>query len=300
MLATMLDGADYLQMLVTLRDNTIDWKVECQHTEVFAQSIAHIHHLSTLLNYSLHCIDIHGILDSFLERHLRADYVIGKPWTRCNKDDSYWREVTSKEGQQIIQLNILDGTFLVNGAPVKRLPESIEKSDTYRRIFGLAIFEVQRVGNGYITQQPLHNALWKFKEKSGQVYITQCGLDAVDECLLVPHTHFKNFPHALVHGHSHWAIIQENKVEFRPVQSSHPHFTSDVTYTATVSSGLVQQQCTGSLLVSVQSDYFTCVAVVFSRLDFGAYIHVYTPSQTSASPCVVLPRLGLEFGILNT
>ncbi|CAD7925579.1 unnamed protein product [Amoebophrya sp. A120] len=86
-----------------------------------------------------------------------------------------WEELTAskptgawyraKFGPCWIDLNVIDGTFLVNGAPCKRLPRAIVDHQVYQRLFGNAIFAVQSVGRGvYSTAVQINGAYFIFKE----------------------------------------------------------------------------------------------------------------------------------------
>eukprot|EP00392_Amoebophrya_sp_AT5.2_P015255 g15456.t1 len=77
----------------------------------------------------------------------------GSPWFRA-KFASCW-----------IDIDIVDGTFLIDGAPCKRLPRSIVDDPLYARTFGAAIFGVQPVGGGvYKTAVEVDGAWYYFKE----------------------------------------------------------------------------------------------------------------------------------------
>jgi hypothetical protein len=78
-------------------------------------------------------------LDSTVSR-LWAGYVPGSPWTALETPGERWlvTDTTSKGGQSsmVVHYNLMDGTMLVNGLPLTRLPRSYESHPTFRRLFG--------------------------------------------------------------------------------------------------------------------------------------------------------------------
>jgi hypothetical protein len=80
-----------------------------------------------------------GGIDSTLRR-VWAGYRPGRPWTTVESPSERWLVTeTSTEGgfsRMIVYYNVLDGSLLVNGLPLTRLPRNYELHSTYRRLFG--------------------------------------------------------------------------------------------------------------------------------------------------------------------
>jgi hypothetical protein len=78
-------------------------------------------------------------IDSTLRR-VWAGYCPGRPWAAVESPSERWLVTeTSTEGgfsPMIVHYNVLDGSLLVNGLPLTRLPQHYELHCTYRRLFG--------------------------------------------------------------------------------------------------------------------------------------------------------------------
>jgi hypothetical protein len=78
-------------------------------------------------------------IDSTLRR-VWAEYCPGRPWATVESPSERWLVTeTSTEGgfsPMIVHYNVLDGSLLVNGLPLTRLPQHYELHCTYRRLFG--------------------------------------------------------------------------------------------------------------------------------------------------------------------
>ncbi len=84
-------------------------------------------------------LEVRNGLDSTVGR-LWAGYVPGTPWTALETPNERWLGTeTSNEGgvsSMLVHYNLLDGSLLVNGSPLTRLPYSYESHPTFRRLFG--------------------------------------------------------------------------------------------------------------------------------------------------------------------
>lgn len=80
-----------------------------------------------------------GGLDSTIAR-VWMGYTPGSPWTALKTPSERWliTETAKKDGvsTMLVHYNLLDGSLLVNGSPLTRLPHSYEAHPTFRRLFG--------------------------------------------------------------------------------------------------------------------------------------------------------------------
>ncbi len=83
-------------------------------------------------------LEVRNGLDSAVRR-LWAGYMPGSPWTALETPSERWLVTeTSSEGDHssmLVHYNLLDGSLLVNGLPLTRLPRSYESHPTFRRLF---------------------------------------------------------------------------------------------------------------------------------------------------------------------
>lgn len=84
-------------------------------------------------------LEARSCIDSTIDR-LWGGYVPGSPWTALKSPNERWvMTTTSGTGgfsSMPVHYNLLDGSLLVNGSPLTRLPRSYELHPTFLRIFG--------------------------------------------------------------------------------------------------------------------------------------------------------------------
>ena len=84
-------------------------------------------------------LEARGGLDSTVRR-LWAAYEPDIPWTALEMPSERWlvTETSSENGlsSMLVHYNLLDGSLLVNGSPLTRLPRSYELHSTFHRLFG--------------------------------------------------------------------------------------------------------------------------------------------------------------------
>ncbi len=84
-------------------------------------------------------LELRNGLDRTIGR-LWAGYVSGSPWTALDTPSERWlvTETSGEDGlsSMLVHYNMLDGSLLVNGSPLTRLPHSYESHPTFQRLFG--------------------------------------------------------------------------------------------------------------------------------------------------------------------
>jgi len=79
---------------------------------------------------------------------LWAGYVSGSSWTALETPSERWLITETSSGESLssmlVHYNLLDGSLLVNGSPLTRLPSSYESHPTFRRLFGEVKYSVRR------------------------------------------------------------------------------------------------------------------------------------------------------------
>jgi len=87
-------------------------------------------------------------LDRTINR-LWAGYVSGSSWRALETPSERWlvTETSSDKGlsSMLVHYNLLDGSLLVNGSPLTRLPHPYESHPTFQRLFGEVKYSVQRI-----------------------------------------------------------------------------------------------------------------------------------------------------------
>ncbi|KAK3110708.1 hypothetical protein LTR53_014728 [Teratosphaeriaceae sp. CCFEE 6253] len=151
----------------------------------------------------------------------------GSPWTATGSD--HW--ITTSTGTELagvilqVHFNILTGELLVNGLPLDRLPRHYEDHGSYRTLFGNSTIEVMPTvipgmdfgAKRKYSGHKLHFG-WSARTDTAtsdllvQAYQSDKGYE------LIPSRLFSGiFPAAFVQDHVHWYNLDENMVEFRPI-----------------------------------------------------------------------------------
>ena len=106
-----------------------------------------------------------------------------------------------------IHYNILDGSFLVDGAPLSRLPLDYERHETYRRLFGGRVLEVvpsQMPGMTFESRREIQGHSVHFRLHEGELVIRARACK--DDCeyeILPLRAVTGDFPNSLVKDHVH-------------------------------------------------------------------------------------------------
>lgn len=144
-------------------------------------------------------------------------------WRAYSEPNGQWyhTKLVAVPGEQctVLQLDVLRGTFLVDGAPVGRLPSTISGHQDFQRVFGRIILEVQpalgRPG-AFVTAQPRGGSFFLFslEAESRRLVVEERRPD--DRVLALFPARFLDgdLPRALVDQYSHWLCGQE--LLFRP------------------------------------------------------------------------------------
>lgn len=91
--------------------------------------------VSHLLEISVrqHILQDRDGIDSAIKRMWNS-YCTDGSWTALSHPNERWLQTVS--GSMTVHYNILNGSLLINGSPLARLPQEYERHRTYRRLFG--------------------------------------------------------------------------------------------------------------------------------------------------------------------
>ena len=226
------------------------------------------------------------------------------PWTQCSKPSEWWYEAQFSTNQasqpNILQLDVMRGSFLVDGAPVGRLPEKITSSHEYARLFKDMVFDVQPAHDGGFKTPWMMGACFKFQLRGDDVLISEeRKMDQNQQVIistLVPSKTFEgDLPHSLVHDHSHWLTENPPMVYFRPVFFQDPGFELGCTsegsaYVLDLCTCRILENTTGFEMVDIQSETFDALFEAFGRLEERERIHIF--HRREQVPLAILPRHG--------
>ncbi|PQE07113.1 p-loop containing nucleoside triphosphate hydrolase protein [Rutstroemia sp. NJR-2017a BVV2] len=232
-------------------------------------------------------------------RRLWKGYQPGSRWAALEKPHQRWlvTRTSDKDGYSpvTIHYDTLDGSLLVNGTPLTRLPQSYELHTTYRRIFGQKVLDVipsTMEGMVFETRKEIFGQQVHFAEYGSELIIRTRRQRQV--CELLPICALKDdFPRSLVEDYTHWLDINTRSVEWRPL--NHP-------WTSSPDNWQMRVDCQGTFvlnrdmqeLIDVRSRTAKAIARVLSPLEYAAHIHIISNCKTRVLE-IHLPRLKLDF-----
>lgn len=201
-------------------------------------------------------------------------------------------------GQQTVQLHILQGTLLIDGKPIGKLPQEHRTSTIVQRLFGsLNIRTVTSpiVGMDYQILQPMNGQIVYLGSRSNSLFARAFVANTVLE--YIPQEIFRggNFslfdlPAPLIDGCVHWLNLNSRTLEIRPElskwQQNNHNWTLD----------LKTFQCRRyeSVLVDPNSVYFRTLATSFRGFENYDQLVVY---QKYGVVNCELKRLSLSFKV---
>ena len=334
-LKTKANVTSWLRVVARIHDNTLLNSGSSSSTEfavVFQRNL-----LRRVQNTAL---DLEGALDKilgtdsdclsgFVMKHWAdADQSRIGCWMRYNSPCECWWKATfeHKSGRQmILQMDILRGSFLVDGCPVARLPTTITSHPHYGRVFGKHIFQVQPAASSpgsFVTCHNLNGSKFRFAlmDNNNRLLVIERRHDGC-ELELFPNRFFEeDLPQLLVMNHSHWMLKASNfthNVEpikrfkhmdsdetqgcilFRPVKFDDSGFANieGVSFVLNMSSSRMRDVKTDRNLVDVRSSSFKEVhGQVLHRLELPQFVHIFH-NDNDGTVAAELPCMGLGFRV---
>ncbi|KAF3484464.1 uncharacterized protein GIQ15_03788 [Arthroderma uncinatum] len=240
-------------------------------------------------------------IKSLLRSRLWTGYNSTSDWTALAAPKDRWLETKtpSEPGahSMVVSYNILNGSLLVNGLPLTRLPPSYTLHATYRRIFGEKILEVvpstmaDMVFETRDKQCGHHGCQVHFRMHNSELIIRTSICGRIYE--LIPESALtQDFPDAFVKNYAHWLEVATARVEWRLLRN--------VWKTSSSSWLMKQDGCHYTLvkgdleLIDIRSPTAKAVSLVLSPLESANHIHIFTNHKKDYLD-VHLPRLKLEF-----
>ncbi|EFR01627.1 hypothetical protein MGYG_04630 [Nannizzia gypsea CBS 118893] len=262
---------------------------------------------SLLRRYSRLC----HFLEPFVRRHsalssglnitvelLWAGYKPAGAWSALDAPNNRWVETKTSGGPgaptMVVNYNILNGSLLVNGLPLTRLPPSYTLHRTYQRIFGEKVLEVvpsTMADMIFETRAKICGHQVSFRMHDSELVIRTKVYGHIYE--LIPDTALtRDFPDAFVQQYAHWLEVSTGRVEWRPLEHVWETTSNnwwmkreEIHYT------LVK----GDLrLIDVRSPTAKAVSLALGPLESTNHIHIFFNHMTRCLD-IHLPRLKLDF-----
>ncbi|CAG8695734.1 789_t:CDS:2, partial [Acaulospora colombiana] len=144
----------------------------------------------------------------------------GSGWRQLATPAERWWSFTTPENsermQRVVHLNLLDGSFLIDGASFDHLPNEITKHMTYKELFHNNDIE-------NVCPSTIRGMSYEGYYQGHQVHLTLKGEELIIRHY--EHGHIEEFipssilkgdlPYTLVHGSHHWYMEDSNSLEIR-------------------------------------------------------------------------------------
>jgi len=268
-------------------------------------------HVRALVQADVSAKALEEVVKSLYPPSTTADFGF---WHQYVDSDWYWSKLTMPDGQRqvAVQLNILSGVLLVQGAPPGLLPPSMVHHETILRLFGNKTLRVHQEDDATYScaiNDVAHHMLFLTFERDNPDGVRNTRREVRDgstkEWQLISPTALKSdLPSVLLEQYSHW--LADDVIEFRDVSADWssdevPAFTMRIKRGDCVSAVVIRARDKLALL-HFQSPLFLHLYHIFHRLELGRGISVLVdPEAPVTSPIAVeLHRLGLDFQLDRT
>ncbi|KAJ7201827.1 hypothetical protein GGX14DRAFT_655060, partial [Mycena pura] len=256
---------------------------------------------------------IEPFLKSRIEQHRRGlDKAIQREWPGYSPDGPWvfatganecWASTRTASvagaGPQVVDVNIRNGTLLVDGKPLGRLPTDIVLHDTYIRLFGKKVLDIipsRLPGMDFATRQAMFGAqVIHFHLDQTNELVIQAQYPDSSVYELIPHRKFyDDLPRFFVDDYTHWLLLGQSTsstVEFRPCSTWWETSTENwrIEYCS-------WQMRLGALyIIDVHSPTFKMCWDRVAALEEICYLTVTVDRKPGGLFKVVLPRYKLTF-----
>ncbi|KAF8901480.1 hypothetical protein CPB84DRAFT_1815184 [Gymnopilus junonius] len=230
-------------------------------------------------------------------------------WKKMDRPNARWWTMKtasiSESGQhsQQVHYNFLDGTFLVDGKPIGRLPREMVNHPTYKRIFGEKILDVVPAsmnGMDFMTGSEIsghkvffalrhHGLILRAKTRSNPSQV----LELIPRDILQ-----KDIPSLFSSDYIHWMNVDNGVIEFRPLGRAWDTSPKNwrLHFVINGPSTLIHGTSGTRSLVDIRSSTFAGIAARISPLEHPRYLTVtYNKGSQRDTIFIDLPRLQLSF-----
>ena len=227
-------------------------------------------------------------------------------WRKRN-EDIYDGWFDGEFESNIISINLIEGTFLVDEITVGYLPEQITSNNLFIRVFGNHVFEVQPAEQrgSSITKHGYHKDRkvryqFKFDNRNQSLIIEEKHSQPTNRFQLIPPDCFENkLPEIFVSNYSHWINLNTQQIEFRPVSFQDENFLTEKHFILTIDNGFITTNNTEKkqILINQSSIVFQKLFQrYFSRLDNQPYVYMLRDEEkVDVLITIHLSQLGIAF-----
>ncbi|KAG2069011.1 hypothetical protein BDR04DRAFT_722981 [Suillus decipiens] len=263
------------------------------------------------------CHALEGAVRQYVEIHregldraveeIWGSYRRGTPWRALPAPSSRWLVTQTAPScsqlPQTVYYNLIDGSLLVDGKLLGRLPSSIVQHPTYRTIFGDQILDIVPAdipGMEYATRGNPNGHQVSFVLREPDDLIIRAKHIERDSPILqlIPSQKFVgDLPTTLIVDHTHWLNLYTNEIEIRPAERAWQTSPENWVLQFAVSGPSTLQNASGATLVDIRSNTWNMISKKMRPLEDAHRIVVTWNKASGNAPLlkVDLPRYGLEF-----
>ncbi|KAI6026974.1 hypothetical protein EDC04DRAFT_220473 [Pisolithus marmoratus] len=223
------------------------------------------------------------------------------PWQRAGTDDCSWFTTkthgSATQCSQQVHFNVLNGTLLVDGRPVGRLPDEIRTDPIFTLLFGAQAPDVlpgDMPGMEYATRGLINEYRVYFRMETDELIIRAKREADPYVFELVPSQKLvSDLPAALVENRVHWLNLSTQVLEARPIESIWKSSLGN--WRLHFSPGSHSMTKGDSRLIDIRSRTWQMLSERLQPLENPQNIIITLESSNTVS--VDLPRYGLSFFI---
>lgn len=263
-------------------------------------------------SYPILAEQILNVRGQFLDDAIRkawSPYIPGDSWRAISHEFDYWlvNSYFPERGKKpvVVQYNLLTGELLVAGLPLARLPTRYSKHSTHRTLFGRVNLEVmpgtvpgmQFSGKRNHAGYTIHLGMRPMSDVSdltGSDLLIRAVKDGRTYDFVPARVFHGEFPIHFTERFVHWYDVNDDYVEFRPVEdpwNSSPDHWRLVREPSNDQWRLVKDRLS---LISVKSETAAVISSILSPLEGPLHFHAILQCSSSVLE-IELPRLSLSF-----
>ncbi|KIJ64287.1 hypothetical protein HYDPIDRAFT_90985 [Hydnomerulius pinastri MD-312] len=234
-------------------------------------------------------------------------YRPGTKWMKLEHSNSRWFSCqtakTKAQRSQQVHFNLHDGSLLVDGKPLGRLPNEITMHPVYSLVFGNRVLDVlpgDVPGMEFSTRGMISGYQVYFTMKSDELIIRAKAGGSTDVLEVVPQERLESdLPMLLVKNHVHWLNLSTSTIEVRPLEKAWEHsgenWVIDFKPKTRRSRGSSMRKGS-TVLVDIRSQTWTMVSSRLKPLELPENLVITrSPGDPAFKLSVELPCYGLSF-----
>ena len=227
------------------------------------------------------------------------------PWTFLTESESGW--ITAKTicddgmDEKSVHIDLVEGTLLIDGQPIGRLPDEYTKQEFFKQLFGPRVFLTYpstMLGMSYMLANLFEGHEIHFGYRGDIAFCrarTQSRiLEWIPRRFLISKSgdEVPDLPLPLVEGHTHWMDIKRQILEIRPDDA---RWLNRPAENWTIDLPLSRATRQDATLIDPRSAIFNRIASAIEPFEHKSRMVIFQPRKNNVT--VSLPSLELSFAV---